>query len=331
MDQPNLARHWQALENGEVQCVLCPRLCKLKPGQVGVCAGRENVDGKLLATNYGQVVALNIDPIEKKPLYHFYPGSKILSVGPNGCNLRCKNCQNWQISQREHPTRYIPPQDLVEMAKHAHSVGIAFTYAEPLIWWEYIADIAPRAHKQELKIVLVSNGYINEAPLRELLPDIDAINIDIKSMNPSFYESVCSGTLTDVLRTARLAFQTGVAVEITNLVIPGLNDKDEDFSQLIDFLAALSDRIPLHFSRYFPQHEMTVGATPIERLQRAHELAIAKLKHVYIGNAEIPGANDTHCANCRAVLIRRSGYRVAMENLANGACAVCNAKAEIRQ
>ncbi len=329
MPEPILARYWQPLGGDEVQCTLCPRNCRLKAGQMGICMGRENIEGKLYATNFGQVVSLAIDPIEKKPLYHFYPGTKILSVGPNGCNLRCKNCQNWQISQRTHPTRFIPPHDLVEMALHAHSIGIAFTYAEPLVWIEYIAETAPIAHKAGLKIVLVSNGYVNEAPFAELLPQIDAINIDIKSMNPEFYGKVCHGTLEDVLRTVRLTAASQTALEITNLVITGKNDTDGDFEQLSDFLADLDERIPLHFSRYFPNHEMSEPATPIERLQRAYEIATKKLKYVYVGNVEISGTSDTRCPGCQATLIRRHGFACETVGLVGNRCKKCRREIEL--
>ncbi|MCC6962939.1 MAG: AmmeMemoRadiSam system radical SAM enzyme [candidate division Zixibacteria bacterium] len=324
-----LSRHWQPLSGGEVQCNLCPRRCRLKAGQMGVCMGRENIEGKLYASNFGQVVTLAIDPIEKKPLYHFHPGARILSVGPNGCNLRCQNCQNWQISQHTHPTRFIPPADLVDMAIHAHSVGIAYTYAEPLIWFEYIIEAAPIARKRGLKTVLVSNGYVNEEPYRELLPHIDAINIDVKSMRPEFYTHVCNGSLPDVLRAVRMTAAHRVPLEITYLIITGLNDSDSDFELLADFVAGVNDRIPVHFSRYFPNNEMTAPPTPLERLQRAYDIAARRLKYVYLGNVEIAGTGDTYCPKCHSAVIRRHGFGSELTGIKGRRCKKCQEEIDL--
>ncbi|MFH2054826.1 MAG: AmmeMemoRadiSam system radical SAM enzyme [bacterium] len=317
------ARHYQTLPNGKLECLLCPVGCKLKEGQSGICFGRTVRDGKLWADNYGQTVSLALDPIEKKPLYHFYPGSQILSVGPNGCNLRCDNCQNWQISQIEQPTRYIPPEELVSAAKRANSIGIAYTYSEPLIWWEYILDTAQLARQAGLKTVLVSNGYINEAPWRELVTLVDAMNIDIKSMQPEFYRKVCKSSLPEVLRTAEIAAEAGVALELTNLVITGLNDSEDDFDKLADWIAGVDRKIPLHFSRYFPHHKMDHPATPTRTLKVAHLTAIEKLDYVYLGNVNLDGVCDTYCPGCGALLVRRSGYQTEVCGIASDKCAKC--------
>jgi pyruvate formate lyase activating enzyme len=322
------ARHWKPLDSGKVECLLCPVACKLAEDKVGVCLGRKNVEGKLHAVNYGQAVSIAIDPIEKKPLYHFYPGSQILSVGPNGCNLRCQNCQNWEIAQAIMPTRFVAASELIETALSAKSIGIAYTYSEPLIWYEYIYDVALLSRDRRLKTVLVTNGYINEEPFRELAPLIDAMNIDIKSMNPRFYQDVCKGSVDDVLRTVTIAVEAGIAVEITNLVITGLNDSDDDFQMLVSWIAKLNRKIPLHFSRYFPHHRMNLTPTPIERLARAYEIASTELDYVYVGNVDLVGAGDTRCPSCRNLLVSRRGYAIDIVGIADRKCSQCRKAAD---
>ncbi len=330
MNELHEARYWRHLDSGKVECLLCPVGCKLADRQIGICFGRQHVDGKLYAINYGEVVSMALDPIEKKPLYHFYPGSQILSVGPNGCNLRCENCQNWQISQEHQPTRTVSPEQLVRAAQDADSIGIAYTYSEPLIWFEYIFDAAVISRELGLKTVLVTNGYINEEPFRELAPLIDAINIDVKSLNPRFYRDVCKGSLADVLRTVEIAAASGILVEVTNLMITGLNDGDADLHALVDWLAQLDRKIPLHFSRYFPQHKMDPPMTLSARLQTAYDIAHGQLDYVYVGNIDLPGTNDTICPQCGNVLITRIGYQTHIVGIANGHCARCQRKVDIR-
>lgn len=329
MSEPRLAKHYREWGDGKIECLLCPVACKLKDGQTGICFGRTARGGKLWADNYGQVVSVAIDPIEKKPLFHFYPGSQILSVGPNGCNLRCDNCQNWQISQEHQHTRYISPEELAESALQAGSIGIAYTYSEPLIWWEYIYDTAQVSRERGLKTVLVSNGYINEQPWRELVGLVDAMNIDIKSMRPEFYRKVCKSSLPEVLRTAEIAAQNGVALELTNLVIPGLNDSDEDFTLLIDWIAGIDRHIPLHFSRYFPQHKMDRPMTPTATLRHALEMAREKLDYVYLGNIDLEGSGDSHCPGCGAVLVERSGYRTRVRGITDKRCTKCGREVDL--
>jgi pyruvate formate lyase activating enzyme len=329
MAEGKLARHFRLLESGKVECLLCPVHCKLGEGRIGICFGRKAVGGKLYATNYGEVVSVAVDPIEKKPLFHFYPGSQILSVGPNGCNLRCRNCQNWGISQDHSPTRYLAPDELIAAARNANSIGIAYTYSEPLIWWEYIFDTAQISREKGLKTVLVSNGYVNEEPWREIVHLIDAMNIDVKSMQPEFYRKVCKGKLEDVLRTAEIAAESGVALEVTNLVIPNLNDSDEDINALVDWLAGVDPNIPLHFSRYFPHYKMDEPTTPTATLQKVYDIASRKLKYVYLGNIELPGTSDTRCPQCSHTLVRRSYYRTAVLGIEKGVCVNCGRKADL--
>jgi pyruvate formate lyase activating enzyme len=323
------ALFWEKREDGRIQCLLCPVGCIIAQGKVGVCMGRKNEGGTLYATNYGRLVSIAIDPIEKKPLYHFHPGEPILSTGPNGCNMKCQECQNWTISQEESPTQYVSPEDLVKLTMRENSKGIAYTYTEPLIWYEYVLDTARIAGEKGLYNVLVTNGYIHEEPWKRLLPHIDAMNIDLKSMDDDFYKKVCKGKLTPVLRTIELSHLNKIHVEITNLLITTLNDSEEQIQKLVDFVANLSDRIPVHFSRYFPSYKMDLPPTPLETLQKAFLLAKRKLKYVYIGNAYIPNTSNTHCPSCNALLIERDGYHTCLVGIEDGKCKNCGTTADI--
>ena len=317
------ALYFEKLEGGRVRCGFCPHACVLGEGKQGICRGKKNIGGELYAVNYGLAVSLALDPIEKKPLYHFYPGSKILSTGPNGCNFRCRFCQNWNISQETVPAMEISPQDLARQASQCDSIGLAYTYSEPLIWYEFVLDTSREVRGLGLKNVLVTNGFVSEKPLRDLLPFIDAMNVDIKSMDASFYRTLCSGALDPVLRTARIAHAAGCHVEITNLVIPGWNDADEDFRKLADWMAELSPDIPLHFSRYFPNYKMTEAPTPVETLARARSIAREKLNYVYVGNLAHESWGDTFCPKCGECAIRRHGYETDDGELRNGKCGHC--------
>jgi pyruvate formate lyase activating enzyme len=323
------ARFYEKLEGGYVRCRLCPVNCRIAPGKPGICMIRTNEDGTLYASEYGNTIAVNIDPIEKKPLYHFKPGKDILSIGPNGCNLGCTFCQNWTISQEKSGTRYVSPNDLVKLAKSNGSIGVAYTYTEPLIWFEYICDSARLLREAGLAVVLVSNGYINEDPARELFPLVDAANIDLKSIRPDFYRKVCKGKLVDVQRTIRLAFELGVHLELTNLLIPGMNDKDEEIRGLVEWVAELNPKIPLHISRYFPHYKLDNPPTPEERLEFAYETAKKKLRYVYVGNIIGLGSSDTLCQECQATLVKRNGYSIRIVDLNGNNCAICGTKSDI--
>ncbi len=319
------ARFWEPLEGGKVRCTLCPRGCVIAPGQRGFCRVRANRDGVFYAVGYGETVSLAMDPMEKKPLYHFYPGSYILSLGCNGCNLACTFCQNWQISQTDVPTTHVSPRRLVDLAVKHGSIGLCFTYSEPLIWYEYILDAARLARPQGLKIVLVTNGIINPEPLDELLPWVDAMNVDLKSMRPEFYRKLCLGPYLDtVLHTIGEAHRRGVWVEVTNLVIPGHNDSPEELRELVDWLAELSPSIPLHFSRFFPHYRLKdAPPTPVETLAWAWEMAREKLDFVYVGNVWNPRWATTYCPRCGETLIVREGYSQPRINLKDGSCPGC--------
>jgi len=324
------ASYYQKFETGnKVRCLLCPAKCLLTEGKIGICGSRFNEKGRLVTDNFGELVSACYDPIEKKPLYHFYPGSFIFSTGANGCNFGCSNCQNWEISQKKVRTQYVAPEDLRTFAGDKNSIGVAYTYTEPLIWFEYITRTGSLIREAGLKNVLVTNGYINDKPLKELLPIIDAANIDLKSMDARFYKKVCKGRLEPVLENIRTFYSFGIHLEITNLLITGLNDSDSDIEQLTDFVASVDKSIPVHFSAYYPTYRMTRPATPPERLLRAYEIAAAKLDFVYLGNVHLPGKSDTICPECRSVLIRRLGYSVDISGLKGRLCARCGKKINI--
>lgn len=279
---------------------------------------------KLYAANYGRVSALALDPIEKKPLYHFYPGAMILSVGTVGCNLSCQFCQNWELSQDEVETEKFSPAQLVELAvglQEKGNIGLAYTYSEPLVWFDFILETARLAKKEGLKNVLVTNGYINLQPLAELLPYFDAVNLDLKGPD-AFYRKHCGGRLDPVLKTAgRLAAE--VHLEVTSLLIPGENDQPAAIKTLTAFLAGLDRKIPLHFSRYFPRYRMAIPPTPLATLEEAYRIARAELPYVYLGNIAEAGYSSTYCPRCGAMLVEREAFRVRTDGIKEGCCARC--------
>jgi pyruvate formate lyase activating enzyme len=316
------------LEGGKVRCDLCPNECIIADGHWGACSVRGNHGGVLIADAYGKAVSLSLDPVEKKPLYHFYPSRPILSTGPNGCNFRCGFCQNSEISQDRATVFDLAPLKLAEAASEDGSIGVAYTYSEPFVWFEYIRDAGALIHERGLVNVLVTNGYVNERPLRELLPLIDAMNVDIKSMRQEFYTKVCGGKLDDVLRTVEIA-APHCHIELTNLIIPGYNDTDDDFDRLVDWVLSVNPAIPLHFSRYYPRYRFTAPETPRETLFRAFEKAKSRLRYVYMGNVPYSGVSDTLCHNCGNLLVARSHYEVKIVGVRDGSCANCGVEAEI--
>jgi pyruvate formate lyase activating enzyme len=291
-----------------VACRLCPKHCTIAEGRTGFCRTRQNTGGKLYALNYARSTGQALDPIEKKPLYHFYPGSTILSLGTWGCNFACQFCQNWHIAQAQPETAELEPRAAAILARQLVSrgnIGIAYTYSEPSVWYEYILDTAALVRDDGLKNVLVSNGFINPEPLAQLLPVIDAMNIDVKAFNDEFYQTVCAGRLEHVKRTVELA-ASRCHVEITTLLVPGLNDAVGELTGLAKWLAGISPDIPLHFSRYFPNYKMDAPPTPLSTLELAYETARQFLNYVYIGNAGGAGRN-TYCPQCGYKVIDRSG------------------------
>ncbi|NLZ52814.1 MAG: AmmeMemoRadiSam system radical SAM enzyme [Thermoanaerobacteraceae bacterium] len=305
------AMYYVKAAGGAVNCFLCPHHCKIVPGKVGTCKVRKNIDGKLYSINYGRVSSLAMDPIEKKPLYHFYPGSMIFSVGSIGCNFRCKFCQNWQIAQlTDIPTQGISAAELIKAAKRQEgNIGIAYTYNEPTIWYEYVIECAKLARQEGLKNVLITNGFIENEPLQELLPYIDAMNIDIKAFCEDFYKDLVFGRLSPVKRTVEVA-QSKCHIEITTLLIPGMNDREEEIGELAKWLSLLRKDIPLHLTRYFPNFKLDIPPTPIDRIKAARDIAMKYLDYVYTGNMAYDIGNNTYCPTCEKPIIERAGYKI---------------------
>ncbi len=316
-----------------VRCGICPKACRIPPGFSGECRVRINVAGTLHAATYGRPCAVHVDPIEKKPLFHYFPGQPILSLGTSGCNLHCKNCQNAELSQgdpEELRSYDLPPEALPALARKHTCAHVAYTYNEPIVSYEYTRDCCQTVHQAGLRNVLVTAGYINEKPLAALLPHVDAANVDIKGFSDQFYREVCDASLTPVLRSVVMMHQAGVHLEITNLVIPTLNESDEMLEGLCGWLMEhLGSDVPLHFSRFFPSFKMKhLPPTPVATLLRARELAQkAGLRYVYIGNVEMPDGEDTRCPKCHQVIIQRQRYVVLANRItANGLCETCGEK-----
>lgn len=315
------ALFYRKLSSNKVQCLLCPHYCVIAEGDLGLCRGKKNIDGKLYAINYGETVTISVDPIEKKPLYHFLPGSKILSIASNSCNFNCMFCQNYHISQFETQTYHITPDIIINYCKKYNINEVAFTYTEPITWYEFILDTSKELKKHNIKSVMVTNGFINQEPLKKLLPYIDAMNIDLKAMSDDFYKRLCNGRLKPVLETIKTSFQY-THIEITNLIITDENDSEEMIKKLIDFVASINKNIPLHFSKYYPTYKMHNPPTLESTLYMAKELAKNKLNYVYLGN--ILADNNTYCPNCKKVIIKRN-FNVEIK-ITNGFCNYCNEK-----
>lgn len=281
------ALFYENMDESRVHCYLCPHNCHIKNGGIGFCGVRKNEDGELFSLNYGEITSAALDPIEKKPLALYRPGSSILSVGSFGCNMTCGFCQNHSISREKAPSTYVEPKDLIDMALRSKAedgnIGIAFTYNEPSIWYEYVYDVCNQADSGELDIVLVSNGYISPEPLKEILPFISAMNIDLKAFNDDFYKKTCSGDVESVKRTIEIA-SPECHVEVTTLLVNGCNDSPEEVEKLCQWLASVNPEIPLHLSRYFPRYKFDAPATPVEKLYMAKEVADKYLSHVFLGN-----------------------------------------------
>lgn len=311
-------------ETNSCKCKLCPHNCYILPGQYGHCNLRKNENGILFATNYGEVTSANIDPIEKKPLYHFKPGKNILSLGTYGCNMTCSFCQNYAISQNKPQTQYVPIESLIDVIESTpNNAGIAFTYNEPFMWYEYIYDAVKKikSNNKDISVVLVTNGYINEEPLKRLLPYIDAMNIDLKAFTNTYYNTVCGATIEPVLKTIELS-GASTHVEITTLMVTGENDSDEHIKGIAEFISSINKDIPLHISRYFPTYKMSNPPTSIDNILKGYEVAKKYLNYVYVGNvADID--NNTYCPYCNEPLVIRNGYHT--QSLINTAlCPNCN-------
>lgn len=314
--------YYEKLEDSKVRCHLCPQECRISEGRKGFCRVRANHDGMLYAENYEQVLAANLDPIEKKPLYHFHPGRQIFSIGTKGCNQRCEFCQNWEMLDTDQPGTHMTSDEVAAIADRGGSIGVAYTYNEPMMWYEFVIECAPKVTARGLKNVLVTNGSINPEPFERLLPHIDAMNIDLKSMDPEFYRRICKSKLEPVLETIRTASRA-CHVEITNLVIPTLNDSDELIGELVDFVAGLGRQTPLHFSAYYPCYKMTIEPTPVATLRRAYDIAKRQLDFVYLGNVRTEDAGNTCCPTCGETVVERDGYITRPRGLDGDRCLSC--------
>lgn len=321
------AAWWTPLAADHVRCDLCPLRCRLRPGRDAPCGTRGNREGVMVPLEYGRVAAVGLDPVEKKPLYHFRPGAAVFSVAARGCNLHCAFCQNWSLSQGEgQEIAETTPEALVAEALSLGATGLAYTYSEPLVWFEFVRDTARLARAEGLANIVVTNGYLEPGPLAELVPWLDAANVDLKSMDDRFYRRICKARLQPVLDSIAALHAAGVHLEITNLVIPGHNDAPAQIDALAAFTADLDRTIPLHLSAYRPAWKLQARPTTASDLQAAAAVARRRLDHVYLGNVRLAGESDTRCAVCGAAVVRRDGYAVHPRLGAGGACPECGAR-----
>ena len=327
------ARFYEKLEANAVRCHLCPHECKINESKKGICAVRENQNGVLYSLVYGKVVAQAIDPIEKKPLFHFYPGAAAYSIATVGCNFRCRNCQNYDISQMPKDRKriageYKSPEEVVSVAKHYNCRSIAYTYVEPTVFFEFAYDIAKLAHEAGICNVFVSNGYTSEEAIRTLAPVLDGINIDLKGLSEELYHKNCGGHLQPVLDAIKLYKSLGVWVEVTTLVIPTLNDTEADFQGIAEFIKSVGADIPWHISQFYPTYKLdNLPRTPVDTVEMASRIAREMgLRYVYAGN--VPGhiEESTRCYSCGEILVHRVGYMIQKNLLQeSGNCPFCNA------
>lgn len=317
-------------DNKQVNCVLCPRRCIIPDGKRGFCGVRENKGGVLYSLVYAKPCSLHIDPIEKKPLFHVLPGSQAFSLATVGCNLRCKFCQNWQISQAapEDVVAFtLSPEEVIAKVKESGAPVIAYTYTEPTVYYEYMFDIARLAKAAGIKNVMHSAGFINEEPLRRLCPYLDAANIDLKGFNNRFYSEMTLGNVDDVLRTLKILKEEGVWIEITNLILPGLNDDPLEIKKMCVWIRDnLGPETPIHFTRFTPHYKlMHLSPTPARTLEMAKKAATdAGLKYVYLGNISHTEAENTYCPKCGKLLVGRTGYVLTSMNIVEGKCKFCS-------
>lgn len=322
------AGYYELLAEGEIVCRLCPQQCRIASGKSGFCTIRTNRDGKLETKNFGQVSSIGLDPIEKKPLYHYYPGKPILSVGTVGCNLACRFCQNWHISLEESPTQSLTPEELADLAKKLRqeedNIGVAYTYSEPGVWYEFLIETMPQVREGGLKNVLVTNAFLEPEPWGNLLKWTDAANIDLKGFDDDYYHRLCSGKLEPVLKNIKAAADK-IHLELTTLIIPGENDRPEQIRKMAQWIATLDPEIPLHLSRYFPNYRMTKPATPLETMEESLVIAKDYLKYVYLGN--VGKSNHTYCPECGSLMVERDGLRTRIFN--KNICRECGKRVRI--
>jgi pyruvate formate lyase activating enzyme len=341
---------YKALPQNKVKCLACRNYCQINEGMTGICGVRQNCSGELKLLVYGKASAIAVDPIEKKPLYHFLPGSGIFSFGTIGCNFNCAFCQNWDLSQagkneRRHALKAqikpeelaksimgygsdLKPKEIIAYCKKNNIGSIAYTYNEPSIFFEYSYDTAKLAKKQGIKNVYVTNGYLSREALKKIAPYLDAANIDLKSFNPQFYRDIVKANLAEVLESINAFYESGIHIELTTLLIPGKNDSPKELKQIAEFIAAISKEIPWHISRFTPQYKMQdIKSTSHEKLKQAYEIGKeAGLSFVYIGNINDPTLQSTYCPKCSEILIERDWGYVNILNLIKGKCGNCGFK-----
>jgi pyruvate formate lyase activating enzyme len=323
---------WERAGDSKVKCNLCARRCKIPNWKRGFCRVRENREGKLYTLNYGAASSVASDPIEKKPLFHFHPGTSVFSLGTVSCNFRCQHCQNFTISQTtdtEYLTTY-EPERAVEDAIRQGCRGIAWTYNEPTIWFEYTYDSAKLAKEKGLYTVYVTNGYFTHEMLDKISPYLDAANIDVKGFTEVFYKNVSKAELSPVLKSVERAVSKGMHIEITYLVIPTKNDSEDEIRDFVDWIARLDKNIPVHFTRFHPDYKMLdLYPTPIETLEKARKIALEKIRYAYVGNVPGHEGENTYCYECGELIIRRWGFGIDKINMVGDCCPRCGAKIHV--
>jgi len=325
------ADFYHQLDNKLVGCDLCPRRCVITPGQRGFCRVRENRDGRLYSVVYGHPCSVGKEPIEKAPFFHFLPGSLRITLATAGCNQTCKYCQNWEISQarpEDVQSNDLSPADVVALAVREKAPIICFTYSEPTVFYEYMIDIARLARARGIRTAVVTGGYINPEPLKQLCAAVDAIKIDLKGFTPEFYRNVCGSTLEPVLEACKIVAQSHTHLELVNLVVPALNDDTTTIRNMCRWVSAnVGDTVPVHFTRFHPEYRMQNSPpTPVATLERAVAIARSEgLEFVYVGNVPGNPEENTYCPDCGKLLIRRSGYSVSANNINDGKCSFCGA------
>ncbi len=327
-----IAKYWDKLSKNKVQCKLCPRDCKINENKIGFCRVRKNIKGVLYSLVYGKCISTAIDPIEKKPLFNFMPGTKALSIGTVGCNLKCKHCQNWEISQSEIiEGKNMTPKEIIDMAIKYKCESIAYTYNDPIVFFEFVLDCAKLAKKKGIKNIIVCNGFINQEPLKEWLKYIDAANIDYKG-DDEFYRKITIAWLIPVQESIKTIHESKCFLELTNLLIPGLNDSQKQIKKMCDFIHEnIGDRVPLHISRFFPYFQLkNIEPTSEKSLLKAKKIAEKiGLKYVYIGNLETEYGENTHCPECGKIVIKRNRFKVLEQNLIENECKFCESVVDV--
>ncbi len=318
---------FQKKSGEKTECNLCPHNCKLADGKIGICGVRKNSAGMIELLTYGIISGFALDPVEKKPLYHFYPGMNIFSIGSYGCNMRCDFCQNFNISQSSIPpnARDMTPDEILKYSLSSHkNIGVAFTYNEPVIWYEYVKDVALKIKEAGQNTVMVTNGFVSPEALTEFLEFTDAFNVDLKAFNNDFYKKFTGASLEPVKESLKIIARSGRHLEITTLIIPGRNDSEKEMENEAEWIAGeLGQEVPLHLSRYFPMYKRDDPPTPANTLVRLYEIAHKHLRYVYIGNAGNITGQNTYCPQCNNLITKREGYYITNSGTKDGLCSVC--------